>query len=136
MEGRGVPSFGQANKYYTADAIAWYVQREMRTSQVEMPRDRLARLQSDEIELRLDEKRGQLIPADKVEPMWAAMVSSARAYLRSEAPRLAQLLQHIEGVEAKRDLLTETLDDFLTMSGSDPGGDPNDGLADASGSGL
>ena len=37
---------GQANKYDTADAIAWYVQREMRTSQVEMPRDRLARLQS------------------------------------------------------------------------------------------
>jgi phage terminase Nu1 subunit (DNA packaging protein) len=112
---------GQSHKYDTAEVITWYVQRQTRDIQVETPRDRLARLQSEEIELRLAEKRGLLVSVDKIEPMWMGMVGSARAYLRAEVNRLAQLLDHTVGVEAKRDLLGETFDQFLNkLSGYDP----------------
>lgn len=123
LRGRpGVPS-----EYESEACITWYVQREVDKTQGETPRDRLARLQSEEIELRLLEKRGVLVQADKVEPMWNAMVGSARAFLRSETNRLAQLLQHTEGVEAKRDLISETLDEFLhKLAGYDPGDDTAD----------
>lgn len=115
---------GQSHRYDTADVITWFVQRQTRELQVETPRDRLARLQSEEIELRLAEKRGVLVPVDQVEPLWLGMVGSARSYLRAEVNRLAQLLDHTAGVEAKRDLLSETFDEFLTkLSGHDPGDD-------------
>jgi len=126
--GPGVPS-----EYESEACIGWYVDREVGKTQSETPRDRLARLQSEEIELRLQEKRGVLVQADKVEPMWVAMVGAARAFLRSEVNRLAQLLQHTEGVEAKRDLISETFDEFLTkLSGYDPGDDSADAAPGAS----
>ena len=116
---RGVPS-----EFESAACIDWYVQREVGKVQAETPRDRLARLQSEEIELRLAEKRGLLVPADQVEPLWSGMVTAAKSFLRSEVNRLAQLLQHTDGAEAKRDLLSETFDDFLTkLSGYDPDAD-------------
>lgn len=122
---RGRP--GVASEYESAECIAWYMQREVAKVQAETPRDRLARLQSEEIELRLLEKRGSLVQADKIEPMWDGMVGAARAFLRSEVNRIAQLLQHADGVEAKRDLLSETFDEFLTkLSGYDPGDDSSD----------
>ena len=130
---RGRP--GVASEYDSAAVIEWLVQREVTKVQAEGPRDRLARLQADEIELRLAEKHGQLVPADKVEPLWLGMVGAARSYLRSEVNRLAQLLDHTLGVEAKRDLLSETFDLFLTkLSGYDPdddAADPGPGAARA-----
>ena len=116
---RGRP--GVASEYDSVAVIEWLVQREVSKAGIEGPRDRLARLQADEIELRLAEKAGLVVPADKVEPMWTAMVGAARAYLRAEVNRLAQLLDHTAGVEAKRDLLGETFDSFLNkLSGYDP----------------
>jgi phage terminase Nu1 subunit (DNA packaging protein) len=120
--GAGVPS-----EYDSGPCIAWHTQRELAKVQTESPRDRLARLQADEIEIRMQEKRGTLVPADQIEPMWSGMVSAARAFLRSEVNRVAQLLQTTDGVEAKRDLLSDTFDEFLTkLSGYDPGEDPAD----------
>ena len=128
---RGRP--GISSEYDSAACIEWYALREVAKVQAETPRDRLARLQSEEIELRLAEKRGTLVPADQVEPLWTAMVMSARAFLRSEVNRLSQLLEHSDGVESKRDLLAETFDDFLTkLSGFSPEEPPPcpDGAAD------
>ena len=120
--GPGVPS-----EYESEACINWLVQRELEKTGIETSRDRLARLQSEEIELRLAEKRGLLIPSDKVEPIWTAMVTAARTYLISEVDRLAQLLVHTDGLEATRDLLSETLSEFLTkLSGYDPGDDTAD----------
>jgi hypothetical protein len=122
---RGRP--GIPSEYDSAACIEWYASREVAKVQIETPRDRLARLQSDEIELRLAERRSTLVPADQIEPMWAAMVGSARQYPRAEVNRLAQLLNGTEGVEAKRDLISETFDEFLTkLSGYDPGEDDTD----------
>jgi phage terminase Nu1 subunit (DNA packaging protein) len=108
------------SEYDSEACIAWLVQREVAKVQGESPRDRLARLQADEVELKLAERRGLLVAADQVEPMWAAMVGAARSFLRGEVTGLAQLLQHAESEEAKRDLLAETFDEFLRkLSGYD-----------------
>jgi phage terminase Nu1 subunit (DNA packaging protein) len=112
---------GQANEYDTEVVITWYVQRELNKVGVEGVRDRLARLQADEVEMRIAEKRGLLIPVEQIEPAWTALVVSAKTYLRSEPDRLAHLLETMEGVDAKRDMLADTFDEFLTkLSKFDP----------------
>ncbi|MEY8688335.1 MAG: terminase small subunit [Leptothrix sp. (in: b-proteobacteria)] len=119
---------GQSSEYDTAAVISWLRQRDLRVAGAESARDRLAVLQAEEIELRLAEKRGQLVQVDQVEPMWSAMVGAARSFLRSEVNRLAQLLNHIDSIEARRDLLSETFDEFLNkLAGYDP--DNADSLA-------
>lgn len=124
---RGRP--GIPSRYDSEACIDWYVAREVGKVQGELPRDRLARLQAEEIELRLGEKRGLLVPTSKIEPMWLAMISSARSFLRSQVDDLAELIHSTEAVEAKRDLLSETFDEFLQrLSNYDP--------ADSNGTGL
>jgi phage terminase Nu1 subunit (DNA packaging protein) len=116
---RGKP--GVASEYDSKACIEWRVQHELEKVKGESPKDRLDRLRGDREELELAEKRGQLVPADQVEPMWDGMVAAARSFLRSEVNRLAQLLEQTSGVEAKRDLIAETFDEFLTkLSGYDP----------------
>lgn len=105
---RGVPS-----EYETEVCIAWHVQRELDKVGAEAVRDRLTRLQADEVEMRVLERQGKLIPVEQIEPAWTAMVTSARSYLRSEPDRLAHLLDSMDGPDAKRDLLAETFDEFL-----------------------
>src|SRR5689334_17936697 len=64
---RGVPS-----EYDLPACIDWLVKREVGKVQGEPPRDRVFRLQGDEIAMRLAEKQRLLIPAAEVEPMWSA----------------------------------------------------------------
>ncbi len=113
---------GLANEYETAHVIRWMVQRELLKVQAESQRDRLTRLQADDMELTLASKRGTLIAVDQIEPAWLGMVASARSFLRAEPDRLAQMLEVTEGADAKRDLLQEAFDDFLLkLSTYDPG---------------
>ena len=122
---------GQSHTYDTAAVIAWMIKREMDKVGSEVVRDRLTRLQADEVEMRILERRGQLIPVEQIEPAWIAMVTAARSYLRQEPDRLAHLLDAMDGIDAKRDLIAETFDDFLRkLSTFDPedAGAP-DGLA-------
>ena len=132
LASEGVIPKGERGKYHLVGSIRGYIKylqdraegRSAEGSQLQDERTRLARLQSEEIELRLAEKRGLLVPADQVEPLWSGMVTAAKSFLRAEVNRLAQLLQHTDGAEAKRDLLSETFDDFLTkLSGYDPDAD-------------
>ena len=104
---------GIASEYDSAHCIAWFVKREMDRAGNESARDRLARLQGDEAQLRLDEKRGALIDVAKIEPAWTALIAAARGHLRTEPDRLAHLLETTEGVDAKRDLIAESFDEFL-----------------------
>jgi phage terminase Nu1 subunit (DNA packaging protein) len=117
---------GESNQYDTEQVIAWWIAREISKVQTETAKDRLARLQADRVQLDLDEKRGLLIPVDKIEPAWQGMVLAAKNFLRSQPARLAQLLETSEGVEAKRELISETFDEFLRkLSTYDPGSDPD-----------
>lgn len=104
---------GQSHSYSTVDVIAWMVKREMIKANAEGPRNRLLRLQSDEVEIRLAEKMKQVVLAEEIEPAWASVIAAARSYLRAEPDRLAHLLDLMDGLEAKRDLLAETFDAFL-----------------------
>jgi phage terminase Nu1 subunit (DNA packaging protein) len=127
---------GVASEYDTSACIAWFVERELQKAGAnETPRDRLARLQGDEAEMRIRERMGELVPAEKIEPAWMALVTAARSYLRAEPDRLAHLLESTEGVDAKRDLLAETFDEFLRkLSTLDPDtDDDNDGAEHAEG---
>lgn len=106
--GPGVPS-----QYDAAACIAWLVEREVAKVQGESPRDRLFRLQAEELELKLAEKRGQLIPASAVEPRLEAAIVAAREQLLAEAPRLSMLVQGRDRAGAE-DLLLEAFERFLT----------------------
>jgi len=85
--GPGVPS-----EYISQDCIRWWHEREMRRAQVEGPRDRLARLQADAVEMDNAVKRGTLIPAEQLEPRLRAVFVAFREHLldlrRVLAPQL------------------------------------------------
>lgn len=104
---------GESNRYDTDKVIAWWIAREVGKVQAESPKDRLARLQADKVELEIAKDLGQLVAVEDIEPAWVAMVTDAKSFLRSQPDRLAHLLEISEGVDAKRDLLMETFDEFL-----------------------
>lgn len=106
--GPGVPS-----EYETEACINWLVDREVKKVQAETPRDKLYRLQSDEIELRLAKERGQLIPATLLEPRLRAVVVAARQMWRQAPTRLAA---EMEGTTRTRreELLRTEFDAFLS----------------------
>jgi phage terminase Nu1 subunit (DNA packaging protein) len=107
----GGPNVG--NEYDSAACIAWLVEREVRKVQGESPKDRLARLQGDDYELRLAEKRGELIRAADVEPAMRAAIVSARERVRGEPPRLARAMEGLALTEREA-LLRDLLDEVLT----------------------
>lgn len=93
-EGMPVELRGQAprpNEYLAADCIRWYVDREVRKVRAESPRDRVFRLQAEDLELKLAEKRGQLVPTAMIEPKLRAAIVAAREHLMGERRRIAAL---------------------------------------------
>jgi phage terminase Nu1 subunit (DNA packaging protein) len=105
--GPGVPS-----EYETEACIGWLVDREVKKVQAERPQDRLARVQADKIEMENAERRGQLIPADQLEPKLRAAMVAARAALRNEPARLAREVLGKKPEESEA-LLSEAFDAFL-----------------------
>lgn len=106
--GPGVPS-----EYESESCINWLIGREVRKVQAETPRDRLFRLQAEEMEIKLAKERGQLIPASLLEPALRAVVVAARQMLRQMPVRLAA---EMEGTNRTRreELLRAAVDVFLT----------------------
>lgn len=103
---------GVSGEYDAPACIRWLVEREVRKVQGESPKDRLARLQGDQLEMDLAERRGKLIEAATVEPMMRAAIVSARERIRNEPARLAEALEGKDKAEREallRDLLDETL---------------------------
>lgn len=87
---RGGP--GVASEYESAECIRWLVDREIRKVQVETPNDRLARVKADSIEMDNAVRRGQLIPADQLEPKLRAAFLAARERWLDAVPRLVREL--------------------------------------------
>ncbi len=105
--GPGVPG-----EYDSAACIRWLVEREVRKVQGENPKDRLARLQGDDLEMKLAHQRGKLIDTATVEPAMRAAIVSARERICGEPSRMAILLEGLDraGREAKlRALFDEVL---------------------------
>lgn len=87
---RGSP--GIPSEYESDACINWRVEREIKKVQAERPQDRLARVQADKIEMENAEKRGQIIPADQLEPKLLAAFTVARETWIDAVPRLAREL--------------------------------------------
>jgi hypothetical protein len=105
--GPGVPS-----EYESQACIDWLVRREVGKVQTELPRDRLARVQADSIELDLATKRGQLIPAASLEPRLRAVVVAARQMWRNKPGPLAEKMTGLDRRQREQ-LLREAFDEFL-----------------------
>lgn len=106
---RGRP--GVPSEYETADCINWLVDREVKKVQAEKPQDRLARVQADKIEMENAERRGQLIPADMLEPKLKAAFLVARTKWLDAVPRLARELP--EDPAARESMLQGEFEAFL-----------------------
>lgn len=108
---RGSP--GIPSEYESQACINWLIDREVRKVQVELPRDRLARVQADAIEMDNAVKRGLLIPAEQLEPKIRAAVVLAREQLLALR---TSLVPQLVG-KSRRDveqLLEAAHTDFLT----------------------
>lgn len=108
---------GEENQYDTAEVVNWRIAHAVRKAVQESPRDRLTRLQADMLSLDLAEREKQLIPVDQVEPAWTNLAVTAVAFLRGQPSRLAGLLHATSAMDAKRALLKEAFDEFLTRLG-------------------
>lgn len=110
---------GESNVYDTADVVKWLVSRETGKDRAESEKERLTRLQADQIELDISVRRRLLVPIAEIEPVYQRMAATAAAFLRSQIVPLAQSLELVQGEEAKVQLITESIDGFLTRL-SDP----------------
>lgn len=106
--GPGVPS-----EYDSDDCIRWLVRREVLKVQGESPRDRVFRLQGDQLEAVLAKERGLLIPVDQVEPKWRAAVLAAREGLQRDRRRLAALLDGVTDRREREKIIGATHEAFL-----------------------
>jgi hypothetical protein len=109
---RGEYAGGIPNEYESKDCIGWLIERETGKVRGENPRDRLARLQADAIEMQNATARGELLPASQIEPKMLAAVVSARESWRNEPSRLSRMVggKTPDEVEA---LLQAAFDGFL-----------------------
>lgn len=105
---------GEPNEYDSEKVIRWWIKREVQKASDEQPRDRRDRLQADEIEHRLKEKRGELIPAAAIRPAWIAQVVAARQAIRAVPAEVAPAVLMLRSEDEVRDFLEERLDDALT----------------------
>jgi terminase small subunit / prophage DNA-packing protein len=122
MSPRGVR--GEPNVYDVPKVIRWWLRREVHKVQDEQPRDRLARVQADKVELELAEKRGELIPKAAIRPAWLGFVVATRQALRALPAGLAPVLAQLEGADPIRDLLEEAIDEALTKLATDENDKP------------
>lgn len=107
--GPGVPG-----EYDAPACIRWLIEREVRKVQGESPKDRLARLQGDQLEMDLAARRGKLIEAAAVEPMMRAAIVSARERIRNEPARIADMLEGKD--KAEREAMLRGLFDEALMT--------------------
>lgn len=105
--GPGVPG-----EYDSAACIRWQLEREVRKVQGESPKDRLARLQGDDLEMKLAHQRGKLIDTAAVEPAMRAAIVSARERIRSEPARIATLMEGLDRAD-RETRLRELFDEVL-----------------------
>lgn len=105
--GPGVPG-----EYDSELCIRWLVEREVRKVQGESPKDRVLRLQAENMEMDLALRRGTLIDVAAVEPMMRAAIVSARERIRGEPARMAAQLDGLDR-SARETALRELLDDAL-----------------------
>lgn len=104
--GPGVPS-----EYESAACIRWFVDREMRNAQAESPNNRLSRAKAEAQEMANLQRRGELIPANMLEPKLKAAFAAARTKWLDAVPRLARELP--DDAAAREAMLQGEFEAFL-----------------------
>lgn len=115
-EGMPVLEAGGPNRPSIFDSVAvheWLVARAVGKVKPEDQRERLARLQGDEVAQRLAENAKLLIPVDLVEPKWRAACIAAREHLLRARRRLVARLDRCTTRQARDKAVGEVHDDFL-----------------------
>lgn len=79
---------GLDNQYDTAKVIEWRIQRALAGQSRESGKERLERLQAEELEMRIAERAGRLVPAADVERRWTEAITAARTDLLTLGDRL------------------------------------------------
>lgn len=107
---RGRP--GVPSEYESRDCIDWFVQRALARVNAEQPRDRLVRLQGDDLEIELAIKRGTLVAPSEIEPKLRAAIISAREQLLGLRTSVVPALVG-KTVREMQDELERAHEDFL-----------------------
>lgn len=114
---------GAENAYNSAAVVAWMVERATRKvkqkAKFESPRDRLSNLQADRIAMELAEKRGETLTREEARPLWLDLMAGLKQDLLALPAGLAPLLDQMEGVDPKRDLLEDAINNALARLSSD-----------------
>lgn len=111
----GVIPRGERGKYHLVGAIRGYIKflqerieaRAGEDGGLHDERTRLARLQSDEIEMRLLERRGQLVNATQFEEAVGQAVMSTRAELLARDDKLKGELDALYGIDVDLSILND-----------------------------
>lgn len=115
LANEGVIPKGARGKYHLVGSIRGYIKylqervegRNADDGGLYDERMRLARLQSDELELRLLERKGQLVNVGQLEAELQAMVVAFRAELQARDDKLKDDLDALYGIDVDRAVIEE-----------------------------
>lgn len=79
---------GLDNTYDTGKVIEWRIQRALAGQAKETGKERLERLQAEELELKIEERVGRLVAVGDTEPLWTEAITAARGELLTLPERL------------------------------------------------
>lgn len=105
-----------SSEYDATECVRWLVDREVSKVRIESPKDRLYRLQADNLEMTLAERRQLLVSAAAIEPAMAAAMVAARERLLQARKRLAVAAEGKTAAQIEEILDTEHADFLRRMS--------------------
>ena len=110
---------GEENAYDLSAIMDWRVDKALARhgdTEAELRR-RMLKLDLEEKEAAAALRRGELVPASEVRPLWDSRVLAAATYMIGRASRLAGEIEAAGGLEAKRAVLRKADAEFLTRLG-------------------
>lgn len=142
LAGEGVIPKGARGKYHLVGSIRGYIKylqdrvenRSTGGGDMHEERMRLTRLQSDELELRLIERKGQLVNVAQLETELQSMVVAFRTELQARDDKLKDDLDALYGIDTDRALIEEYTRAALEhLARYDPSGQGIGAASDATG---
>lgn len=119
---------GQSYQFETSDVFRWLVEREIgkrlpagnESLDPQQERALLDRARRREVELRLREREGELIPASVVEAEWVRLVSTFRQRLLALPSRVSPLVAAESDVSKVHGIIEGLLHECMTALSEEP----------------
>lgn len=112
-------SQGISGEYEPSVVIRWWMDRELDKVRSEQPRDRLARVQAERIEMDMAREREDLVPADEIAPVWHGHVVAARQAMLALPTEHAPRIRAAANDDAAIDLMAGAIEDALRRLSED-----------------